>query len=162
MPPTLGSDIINPPKNGGLFSIHHGGQGERTRMICGYLGCEGAKTNPVISILPALLKLNVEHGGRRSGFARLSNMPRRKSLLGVRDRKPYWPSYRNCCSLRLCGVMRRPCRATKLGGSLACAIHTLRGQWHCCTAISPGPGPSMNSAARSAYRVRRWPTALFT
>jgi hypothetical protein len=63
LPPTPGGDIINPPKDGGLFSIHHGGGGERTRMICGYLGCEGAKTNPVISILPALFKLSVEHGG---------------------------------------------------------------------------------------------------
>jgi len=61
--PTLGRDIINPRKDGGLFSIHHGGGGERTRTICGYLGCEGAKTNPVLSILPAVLKLNVEHGG---------------------------------------------------------------------------------------------------
>jgi AraC-like DNA-binding protein len=59
----VGSDIIHPPKDGGLFSIHHGGAGERTRMICGFLGCDSAKGNPVISTLPPLLKLNVEQGG---------------------------------------------------------------------------------------------------
>ena len=58
-----GSDIIQPPKDGGLFSIRHGGAGGRTRMICGFLGCASAEGNPVISTLPSLLKLNVEQGG---------------------------------------------------------------------------------------------------
>ena len=35
LPPVAGSDIIQPPKDGGLFSIHHGGSGRRTRMIAG-------------------------------------------------------------------------------------------------------------------------------
>jgi AraC-like DNA-binding protein len=61
--PVAGSDIIRPPKDGGLYSIHHGGDGRRTRLICGYLGCAGAERNPVISTLPPLLKLNVEQGG---------------------------------------------------------------------------------------------------
>jgi AraC-like DNA-binding protein len=63
VPPVVGSDIIHPPKDGGLSSIQHGGTGERTRMICGFLGCSSAKGNPVLSTLPPLLKLNVEQGG---------------------------------------------------------------------------------------------------
>ena len=63
LPPVAGVDIIQPPKNGGLFTIHHGGGGERTRMICGYLGCDGIEENPVLSTLPALLKLDAEQGG---------------------------------------------------------------------------------------------------
>jgi AraC-like DNA-binding protein len=63
LPPVAGSDIINPPKNGGLSSIHHGGDGRRTRMVCGFLGCASAEHNPVISSLPAMLKLKVEQGG---------------------------------------------------------------------------------------------------
>jgi AraC-like DNA-binding protein len=63
LPPVAGSDIIQPPKDGGLFSIHHGGGGGRTRMICGFLGCAGAEGNPVISTLPPLLRLSVEQGG---------------------------------------------------------------------------------------------------
>ena len=61
--PVAGGDIIHPPKNGGLFSIHHGGDGRRTRMVCGFLGCASAERNPVISSLPPLLKLKVEQGG---------------------------------------------------------------------------------------------------
>jgi AraC-like DNA-binding protein len=67
--PVAGSDIIQPPKDGGLFSINYGGAGLdrrsgcRTRMICGFLGCASAEGNPVISTLPPLLKLSVEHGG---------------------------------------------------------------------------------------------------
>ena len=63
LPPVAGSDIIQPPKDGGLFSIHHGGAGGCTRMICGFLGCASAEGNPVLSTLPPLLKLNVEQGG---------------------------------------------------------------------------------------------------
>jgi AraC-like DNA-binding protein len=63
LPPVAGSDIIRPSKDGGLLSVHHGGNGERTQVICGFLGCDTAKGNPVISTLPPLLKLNVEQGG---------------------------------------------------------------------------------------------------
>ena len=63
LPPVAGSDIIHPPKDGGLFSIHHGGTGERTRMVCGFIGCASIEGNPVIATLPALLKLNVKQGG---------------------------------------------------------------------------------------------------
>jgi AraC-like DNA-binding protein len=63
LPPVKGGDVIQPPKNGGLASIHHGGSGSRTLMICGFLGCISAVSNPVISTLPQLLTFNVEHGG---------------------------------------------------------------------------------------------------
>lgn len=63
LPPVSGRDIIHPPKDGGLFSIHHGGAGGRTRLVCGFLGCASAEGNPLIATLPTLLKLNVEQGG---------------------------------------------------------------------------------------------------
>jgi AraC-like DNA-binding protein len=63
IPPVAGSDIIRPRKDGGLFTIHHGGAGDRTQVICGFLGCASAKGNPVISTLPPLLKLDVEQAG---------------------------------------------------------------------------------------------------
>ena len=55
--PVAGTDVIRPPANGGLFSIHHGGSGGRTQMICGFLGCSNAAANPVLSTLPPLLRL---------------------------------------------------------------------------------------------------------
>ncbi len=63
LPPVQGSDIIRPPTDGGLYSIHHGGAGGRTRMLCGFLGCASAEGNLLISTLPPLLKFNVEQGG---------------------------------------------------------------------------------------------------
>ena len=63
LPPVAGSDVIHPPKDGALFSINHGGTGKRTRLVCGFLGCDDIKSNPVISTLPPLLKFNVEQGG---------------------------------------------------------------------------------------------------
>lgn len=63
MPPVRGSDIIQPPHNGGLYSIEHGGGGERTKVVCGFLGCDELATNPVLSSLPAALRLNVGQGG---------------------------------------------------------------------------------------------------
>jgi Cupin len=49
LPPVSGSDIIHRSNDGTLASIHHGGGGRRTRMICGFIGCESAEGNPVIS-----------------------------------------------------------------------------------------------------------------
>jgi AraC-like DNA-binding protein len=63
LPPVTGTDIIQPPRDGGLFSVRHGGAGARTRMVCGFLGCDGADGNPVLSTLPPLLKLKAEQGG---------------------------------------------------------------------------------------------------
>jgi AraC-like DNA-binding protein len=63
LPPVTGREIINPPRDGGLSTIHYGGSGKRTHIICGFLGCASAVGNPVISTLPALLKLNVEQDG---------------------------------------------------------------------------------------------------
>ena len=76
LPPVAGSDIIQPPKDGGLFSIHHGGGGGRTRMICGFLGCASAEGNPVISTLPPLLRLNVEQGGAAEWIRSTFPLPR--------------------------------------------------------------------------------------
>jgi AraC-like DNA-binding protein len=62
LPPVLARDIIQPPKNGGLFSIRHGGGGARTRLVCGFLGCDGAQGNPVIATLPAAIRLDIAKG----------------------------------------------------------------------------------------------------
>ncbi|HET9194404.1 MAG TPA: AraC family transcriptional regulator [Vicinamibacterales bacterium] len=62
LPPVAGGDVIQRPTNGGLFSVHHGGGGGRTQMICGFLGSSSADRNPVISSLPPLLTFNIAHG----------------------------------------------------------------------------------------------------
>ena len=63
LPAVPGKEVIRPPRDGGLFSIHHGGTGNCTRMVCGFLGCASTEGNPVISSLPPLLRVKLEQGG---------------------------------------------------------------------------------------------------
>jgi hypothetical protein len=159
LPPVAGINIIQPPKDGGLFSINHGGTGKLTRMICGFLGCDCAEDNPVISTLPSLLKLDAEQGGQQNGSARPSNMLPRRSPLAAQVRRPCWRSCQSCCSLKPCGATLKHCRRGRPVGSQVCATPTLRGRWRCYITTLPGLGTWMTSAVRSACRVRRWPTA---
>ena len=62
LPPVPGIEVITPPTGNGLFTIRHGGNGKRTRMVCGFLGCENAEANLLIASLPAMLKLDVARG----------------------------------------------------------------------------------------------------
>ena len=62
LPPVMARDVIQPPKDGALFSIRHGGAGARTRLVCGYLGHDSAHGNPVIATLPAAMRLNLQEG----------------------------------------------------------------------------------------------------
>jgi len=63
VPAVPGKEVIRPPRDGGLFSIHHGGTGSCTRMVCGFLGCASTEGNPVISSLPLLLRVKLQQGG---------------------------------------------------------------------------------------------------
>jgi len=57
LPPVLGSEIIQPGTDGGLFTIHLGGGGAVTRMVCGYLGSDSTALNPLLSTLPSVIRL---------------------------------------------------------------------------------------------------------
>jgi AraC-like DNA-binding protein len=54
-------DLIQPPMNGGLARIEYGGGGERTRIVCGFLGCE-TPFNPLLASLPKVMKLEMRSG----------------------------------------------------------------------------------------------------
>jgi AraC-like DNA-binding protein len=55
-------ELVLPPANGSLARIIYGGGGERTRVMCGFLGTE-APNDPVIGMLPGLLRLEIAKGG---------------------------------------------------------------------------------------------------
>lgn len=61
--PAQGGEIIQSPIDGGLATIEHGGGGDKTRLVCGYLGSEGIVENPVLSALPAAIQLRLEDAG---------------------------------------------------------------------------------------------------
>jgi AraC-like DNA-binding protein len=58
LPPVPASAIMKDRQEGGLARLVHGGAGEATRLVCGYLGCE-TPFNPLVAALPRILKLNV-------------------------------------------------------------------------------------------------------
>ncbi|HLT04656.1 MAG TPA: AraC family transcriptional regulator, partial [Pseudomonas sp.] len=53
--------LIQPPRGIELAALRYGGGGERTRLICGFIGCE-VPENPLLRLLPALLTLQVVRG----------------------------------------------------------------------------------------------------
>jgi AraC-like DNA-binding protein len=54
-------DLIQPSESGGLAQISHGGGGEATHLVCGFLSSEDLY-NPLIAALPRMLKLDVRQG----------------------------------------------------------------------------------------------------
>jgi AraC-like DNA-binding protein len=56
--PVPAREIIQPPRDGGLARIVHGGGGAATQLLCGYLGCD-TPFSPLLSALPAALKVGV-------------------------------------------------------------------------------------------------------
>lgn len=64
LPPVDAEELIEPSPDGGLARIAHGGGGEETRIICGFLGSEQV-SNPLIESLPRVLKLDIRRGASR-------------------------------------------------------------------------------------------------
>lgn len=62
--PIRAAELVRPSESGGLAQIDHGGGGESTRIVCGFLGSDEAH-NPVISALPRALKLDLRGGASR-------------------------------------------------------------------------------------------------
>jgi AraC-like DNA-binding protein len=64
LPAINAHEVIQPQGRGRLAKIVHGGGGESTRLVCGFLGGEDAR-NPLISSLPPLLKIDVREAASR-------------------------------------------------------------------------------------------------
>jgi AraC-like DNA-binding protein len=58
LPPVDSHLLIRTAPNGSLASIEHGGGGEATRIVCGFVGSE-SQTHPVFSALPRLMTMNL-------------------------------------------------------------------------------------------------------
>ena len=161
LPPVPGRDIIHPPKDGGLFSIHHGGNGERTQMVCGYLGCASAKDNPVISTLPAMLKLNAEQGGAGEWIRSTFRYAAEEVSTGRPGSETVLAKLSELLFVEAVRRYAESLQTTRRDGLPDCASLMLDGPWRSFTATSPGVGQLMTLAVRLACRVRRWLTASF-
>jgi AraC-like DNA-binding protein len=56
--PEPARDVVAQPPGAGIFSVRHGGGGEETHLVCGYLGSDRGG-NPMLTALPKLLTINV-------------------------------------------------------------------------------------------------------
>ncbi|ACC76172.1 AraC family transcriptional regulator [Paraburkholderia phymatum] len=57
--PLLESQLATMP--GEVLNLSHGGGGAPTRILCGFLACDDALSNPVLGSLPRLFKVNVRN-----------------------------------------------------------------------------------------------------
>jgi AraC-like DNA-binding protein len=54
--------LVEPSAEGGLARIRHGGGGERTRFVCGFLACDKRLCRPLLGALPRLLRVELGDG----------------------------------------------------------------------------------------------------
>jgi AraC-like DNA-binding protein len=58
--------LVQASNDDGLVVINHGGGGEPTRIVCGFLGCDKLEGNPLAKALPPLLKFDTRQGAAGS------------------------------------------------------------------------------------------------
>jgi AraC-like DNA-binding protein len=58
----LSDTLVQPARRGDLFRIRHGGDGARTRFVCGYLACDPRLCQPLLSAMPRMLRMPVGEG----------------------------------------------------------------------------------------------------
>jgi AraC-like DNA-binding protein len=54
--------LVEPSGDGGLARIAHGGGGERTRFVCGFLACDKRLCRPLLGALPRMLRVTLGDG----------------------------------------------------------------------------------------------------
>jgi AraC-like DNA-binding protein len=62
LPPVPSKEVCHASPGGGLWVIRHGGGGERTRIVCGFLGCDRIEGNPLVGALPPVLRFDTREG----------------------------------------------------------------------------------------------------
>jgi AraC-like DNA-binding protein len=62
MTPVPSRQVVRVSPESGMFVIRHGGGGEKTRIVCGFLGCDRLDGNPLAGALPPLLRFDARQG----------------------------------------------------------------------------------------------------
>ena len=60
--PARANALVRPIGGGRLMRIEHGGGGERTRFICGFLSCDERLSGPMLESLPRILRVPLGDG----------------------------------------------------------------------------------------------------
>ena len=73
------ADSIVRPGAGGMLRIDHGGGGEKTRFICGYLSCDERLCGPMLESLPPILRVPLGDGSATAWLTGLLQAGTRES-----------------------------------------------------------------------------------
>jgi AraC family transcriptional regulator, alkane utilization regulator len=57
--PVQSERLVQASHDGGLPRIQHGGDGARTRFVCGFLACDSRLCRPLLSALPSMVKVHL-------------------------------------------------------------------------------------------------------
>jgi AraC family transcriptional regulator, alkane utilization regulator len=60
--PVASDTLVRPAPPGGMLSIDHGGGGEETRFMCGFLACDPHLCRPLLDALPRMLRVPLGDG----------------------------------------------------------------------------------------------------
>lgn len=85
--PAIVDDLIQPGAGGGLATIRHGGNGESTRMICGFLGSD-RQYDPVLGLLPTIIKLTLPDPISASWFESSFKLAAREAMFHEHSSTP--------------------------------------------------------------------------
>ena len=53
------AEIMRPPGRGEIALVRYGGDGEKTRLVCGFLACDPQICGPILSALPPVFRINL-------------------------------------------------------------------------------------------------------
>jgi AraC-like DNA-binding protein len=69
--PVAAETLVQASPNGGLARIVHGGGGNRTRFVCGYMACDSRLCRPMIGALPRMLRVPLGDSAATSWIVRV-------------------------------------------------------------------------------------------
>jgi len=146
--------LLRPVDDGQLPQVSHGGGGERTRFVCGYVACDKRLCRPLLGALPAMVQVSL--GAGEEGAWLIESL--RRGADECRSRTPGGEAVLSklaelSFSSRRSGAMCVLCLPISAVGSPVCAIPRSDVRWPCCTLTQGGPGPSTNWRARPPLRV---------
>ena len=134
--------LVQPATDGRPPRIVYGGGGERTRMLCGFLGSDSPNP-PIASVLPR----RSPWPSRSAAGAWIESSFRfaAQELGSEAARRPSSPGSRSCCSSKRSGGTSNRCRRRNMDGSKDCAIRSSAGRWRCSMARARIAGPPIAS-----------------
>ena len=133
LPPVPSKQIVSVSPEGGLLVIRHGGGGERTRIVCGFLGCDRLEGNPLASALPPLLRFDVRQGSAAAWMKSSLEFAADEIAARRAGSEPCSQSCPSSSSSKRCGAMSRGFRWNRPGGWRASKIHSSLAHCRCFT-----------------------------